>query len=300
MLNRHEIQDFFVFVFESKYVFIRYCFRTEIVAENNTQFLVERRNSDRLFCISVDNLRDGFRYRERDPVENLTDFIELTSRHKAYVRPDDRKFEIRVKNDNKTETEEEEETENVETIEFDEMSDYAFDEKSYLIGRPIWTFRRDLKAPGLFSLPTDRHCDSVSPIRFGHDSEVVCIRGPISNCSEMSYVSASEFFDFSVVRSPAHFRNKTDRFVEISVRVCSAKTCSDLTENGHGPIHQATSGCDNVVTSGRYVIVHNGVKGIKSVSVTIEIANFSAVVASDESPFFSQVKHYLFSLVNQI
>jgi hypothetical protein len=65
---------------------------------------MERRNSDRLFCIAVDNLLDGFRFRERDPVENLTDFMELTSRHRSYVRPDDRKFEAKIRGGNKTES----------------------------------------------------------------------------------------------------------------------------------------------------------------------------------------------------
>ena len=139
-------------------------------------------------------------------------------------------------------------------------------------------------------MPTDRGCNSVSPIRYGQDSEISCIRGPVSNCSEISHISASEFFDFSVIRSPAHFRNRTERFVEISVRVCTAKTCSDLHENGHGPIHRVTSGCDNVVTSARYVITHDGIKGIKSVAVTIELANFSSIVESSEEPFFSQVR----------
>ena len=59
-------------------------------------------------------------------------------------------------------------------------------------------------------------------------------------CHELFVNLKSEFFDFSVIRSPAHFRNRTDRFVEISVRVCTAKTCTDLHENGHGPIHQVS------------------------------------------------------------
>ena len=136
-------------------LFCRYCFKTEIVAANNTQYLIERRSSDRLFCIAVDNLRDGFRYRDRDRVENVTDFIELTSRHKHYVRPDDRTFEIRLKSGNKTEPELEDE---IETVEPDELSNYAFDDKWYLIGRPIWTYRRDLKAPGILSMPAGRDC----------------------------------------------------------------------------------------------------------------------------------------------
>jgi hypothetical protein len=136
-------------------MFFRYCFKTDIVAENNTQYLIERRSSDRLFCISVDNLQEGFRYRDRDRVENVTDFLELTSRHKHYVRPDDRNFEIRLKSGNKTEPELDDE---IETIELDDLTNYAFDDKWYLIGRPIWTYRRDLKAPGVLSMPTGRDC----------------------------------------------------------------------------------------------------------------------------------------------
>ena len=268
------------------------------MAVNNTQFLMERRNSDKLFCIITDNLKDGFRYRDREPIENLTDFTELTSRHKSYVRPDDRKFEFRIPS-NKTETEvdrksggnnDDDDDDSKTTIEFDESSDFGFDEKSYLIGRPIWTYRRDLKAPGLFSLPAGRDCDAVSPIRYGLDSEIRCVRGPVATCEDLHHVSASEFFDFSVVRSPGHFRNKTDRFVEISVRVCSAETCANLTENGHGAIHESTPSCDNVVTSVRYVVVHDGVKGVKNVSVKIEIANFSENVLNDAKLFFEQVK----------
>ena len=279
----------------------RFCFRTEIVAVNNTQFLMERRNADKLFCIVTDNLKDGFRYRDREPIENLTDFAELTARHKSYVRPDDRKFEFRIPS-NKTDADverkndDDDDVDSKTSIEFDESSDFAFDEKSYLIGRPIWTYRRDLKAPGLFSLPSGRDCNSISPIRYGMESEISCARDPVVNCSNLPFISASEFFDFSVVRSPGHFRNKTDRFVEISVRVCSAGTCANLTENGHGPIHESTPGCDNVVTSARYVVVHDGVKGVKSVNVKIEIANFSTNVLSEEKLFLTQVRSFLRSL----
>jgi len=55
---------------------------------------MERKSPDGAFCIVKDNLIDGFRFREREQVENLTDFLELTSRHKSYVRPDDRTFEV--------------------------------------------------------------------------------------------------------------------------------------------------------------------------------------------------------------
>ena len=74
----------------------------------------------------------------------MTDFIELTSRHKSYVRPDDRKFEIRIKSPGSNQTEAEMEKDGGDddddgsetTIEFDETSDFAFDEKLYL-GRII-------------------------------------------------------------------------------------------------------------------------------------------------------------------
>jgi len=42
----------------------------------------------------VDNLKNGFLFAEREQVENLTDFVELTSRHKSYLRPDERTFQI--------------------------------------------------------------------------------------------------------------------------------------------------------------------------------------------------------------
>ena len=46
-------------IWHAHFDIFRFCFRTEIVAANNPQFLMERRNSDRLFCIVVDNLVDG-------------------------------------------------------------------------------------------------------------------------------------------------------------------------------------------------------------------------------------------------
>lgn len=66
----------------------RFCYTTQIFAENNTQFLLEKVNSDPLFCILNTNLEESFMYWDKEePVTNVTYFDSMKLRHRSYLWP---------------------------------------------------------------------------------------------------------------------------------------------------------------------------------------------------------------------
>jgi hypothetical protein len=50
-----------------------------------------------------------------------------------------------------------------------------------------------------------------------------------------------------------------------------------------------SKGCDNVVTFAHYNITHNGIEGIHSIVVTIELTNFSMIIEAEEKALIPQV-----------
>lgn len=66
----------------------RFCYTTQIHVENNTQFLLEKVNSDPLFCIIDTNLEESFMYFDKEePVTNVTYFDNMKLRHRSYLWP---------------------------------------------------------------------------------------------------------------------------------------------------------------------------------------------------------------------
>ena len=107
----------------------RYCFKTEFIIGNNSQFAIKVDERTDLFCVIDHNIDDFGLFIDRPPTHNLTDFKNLLSRHRS--------FQWKFKNDSR------------------------FNLERYTYGSPVRTF--DNKKLGIFTL------DGEIPVRYMED-----------------------------------------------------------------------------------------------------------------------------------
>ena len=105
----------------------RYCFLTEFIYANNSmQLAIQKDPESELFCIFENNLETNetsTHFLDRRPVENITDFLKLESRHRKFLWSEGKR-------------------------EFWEYS--PFEEIIYTAGKPIWTYSEDTDSLGKY------------------------------------------------------------------------------------------------------------------------------------------------------
>ena len=165
----------------------RHCYRTNFIYANNSQYAIAQNPGlNDLFCIYTNNLMDVGTFMDRDPIENITEFGKLKTRHRPFIWPSEQEKENKA--------------------------DSPFSMKNYKAGSPIWTLSDASDSLGLLSLPSQfnsHECNSNSPLRYMEDHSFHCQRSlsTVTDCSEVDVFRTSVFTrGFSVIRHPGPFK----------------------------------------------------------------------------------------------
>lgn len=243
----------------------RYCYKTEIVVENNTQYLMEKVNNDPLFCIINANMEEGFTYLDREPIENVTYFEDMKSRHQAFIWPSAKATNDLPRDFNNT----------------------------YKAGDPVIIITDDGELSHL-SLPvpinSGRKCGAFSPIQYLKTEEYSCqvVLHQGSDCSAIQELNAANYVTgFRVLKRLETLLNHSidvvvkmqqQALVILKPEVCinlnkEEKVCVETKLNE--ALSEPTKACENVLTKLKYEVYHDGAEGIKSIRALIEMTNFS-------------------------
>ena len=234
--------------------YCRYCYTHDIVAKNNTQYLVERGKSsagENLLCIMVDNLVDHARYLERPAVTNVTVFNDLVQTHQPYSWSPDHISKPKKKKIDKPQLD----------------PTHPFSVSHYQVGFPIWTWDSKTEELGVLSLPSAMNaqfCNTFEPVRYMEDLEapVTCHRSLYVDepCSQLSYLDANHYLknELLLVKSPYLFRNRSlpqntnkqmSAFTKVQYQVCMPQVILNEVDGRY-----ETTGCVNVTVGSNFQV----------------------------------------------
>ncbi len=248
----------------------RYCFKTEFLFANNSQIEAER-VSDSLLCMRRNNLEEADRYLDRAPVENVTEFQELESRHKRFL-----------------------------WSAANEKDNIELAGAPYKAGDPVMAYLPDEDQFALLTLPGslggDGQCTVPNPVKFMSQGEAECriSMASVPDCRRLPSLDASSFLKgFLVVKDPKNAVNSTTEgrkqkarslFVKMEVRLCDKKdsgggteqTCVQSSDSDGINLPRPTVDCRNVLKEVHMDIFHNGTKGISRVVSRLFVENFGS------------------------
>nr|XP_031847712.1 tectonic-3 [Nomia melanderi] len=230
----------------------RYCYNRNFIQRNNTPFILEKLASN-LFCILYDNL---------PPTYSVTNDLNIKTEKdlRAAMKPNRLKWKWE---------------DQLHVPEYNTSNSYQDDDIVWII-QDTYIQPFEIVQSGFTNL-----CTFKKTLKYLRQWKDECLQTELNNSNKFLFPLA--FNNFTVVTSPP-LLNET--YIETSDQNCprnvcltlnnyyckrSWKECNDTVLSGFC----TNKTCYNIVTSVRYLIVHNGSMGINSVNVYFAIGNVS-------------------------
>uniref|UniRef100_A0A1B6D8Q0 Uncharacterized protein n=1 Tax=Clastoptera arizonana TaxID=38151 RepID=A0A1B6D8Q0_9HEMI len=228
-----------------------HCMSKYMLYLNNSQFQVIEDQTG-FFCIVKDNMPVRFEYPKFLELKSIKDFNKQWKTHIYYEW-----------NFNQP---------NVQNFQANEP---------LKAGSLLWRLKNKTIVPFDFPIQVvSSLCQTELKIKYLEDNYTTCLKKiprSLKECSELDFITGYKIIASPILLNNSDFKN-CSKEVCLSVKkyICSdiqnVKSCSKKNTT-FSIFNSSTNTCHNLIKSVKYIVYHNGTKGIKEVKVFIEIFN---------------------------